>query len=108
MPYNLKETGESYEQFLKRNRKAERKAKNCLPENKQVNRIWKMERELTELLNDKDCQYWGYMNSWDSDKVSMYKHLIEDGVKFSRVRQNGYWEYYNVKEKIVFKVDSGD
>lgn len=107
MPYKLKETGESYEQFLKRNRRAESRSKDCLPENVKMFEELKMYEELTELLKKDDVVNLGWMNSWSKDSESFYKHLVESGVKFERIRQNGYWEYYNVKEKVVFKVDSG-
>ena len=107
MPYRLKDTGESYAQFLERNRNLERKAKDCLPENRKAKREWDMQEELTKLLEDKETVLMGWMNSFTPDNAALYKHLVESGVQFSRVRQNGYWEYYNVAEKVVFKVDSG-
>ena len=108
MTFSLKETGESYEDFLRRNRQLEIDAKDCLPENRQAKKEWDMHKELTELLEDKDVINLGWMNSFSSDSEAYYRNLIESGVKFKRIRQNGYWEYYNVEEKVVFKVDSGD
>ncbi len=108
MPYHLKETGESYEQFLKRNRAAESNAKDGLPENEGLRRIWEMEAELETLMNDNETVNLGWMNGWGPDEESYYKHLIDSGVKFKRIRHGSYWECYNVKEKIVFKIDSGD
>ena len=108
MPFTFKDTGESYEQWLTRNRGEERQAKKCLPENKSIRRIWDMHEELTKLLEDKEVMNLGWMNSWSKDSESYYKHLISSGVKFKKVRQSSYWEYYNVEEKVVFKVDSGD
>ena len=107
MPYKLIETGESYEQFLKRNRQVEAKAKDGLPENSGLRRVWKMEKEIEELLNDKDLVNLGWMNGWGPDEESYYKHLIDSGVKFQKIRHGSYWECYNVQEKIVFKIDSG-
>lgn len=108
MPYRLIDTGESYEQFLKRNRDVESKAKDGLPENAGLRRMWEMEAEIEALMNDSETVNLGWMNGWGPDEESYYKHLIDAGVKFQKIRHGSYWEYYNVKEKVVFKVDSGD
>lgn len=108
MPFNLKDTGESYADWLERNRNQEATAKRSLPENKQLRKAWDMETELTELMEDPDVIDLGWMNGWGPDEESYYKHLIDSGVKFKRLRQGSYWECYNVREKIVFKIDSGD
>ena len=36
MPFSFKSTGESYDQFLNRNRANEEKARHCLPENRKM------------------------------------------------------------------------
>ena len=108
MPFTFKETGESYEMWLARNRGQEIKAKEHLPENVKRFKEYEMEERIQDLLEDPQTENWGYMNAWSSDEHSMYKHLSENGVRFTKVQRNGYWLYFNEKEKITFKVDSGD
>ena len=107
MPYTFKETGESYDQWLARNRKVEILAKEHLPENVADFRRMDME-DLDMLYNDPNTELWGFMNAWNEDQHSMYKHLKEDGVEFRVVQKRGYKVYFNVEEGIIFKVDSGD
>ena len=108
MPFNLKDTGESYAEWLARNRMEEESAKESLPENKRLREEWNMEVEIEQLLNDRDVVNLGWMNGWGPDEESYYKHLVDAGVKFKKIRHGSYWECYNVQEKVVFKIDSGD
>ncbi len=57
MPFNLKETGESYADWLARNRMQEASAKESLPENKKLKEEWKMEAKIEQLLDGKAKHY---------------------------------------------------
>lgn len=107
MPYRLKETGESYAQFLKRNRDDERKAKDGLPENKEIRRAWKMEEEFERLSTDPEAQAWGYMNGWGPDEEARLAEVIAKGYKFKSFREySTVTVHYNLELKVYYRVDS--
>lgn len=109
MPFELKSTGESYDQFLKRCRKQEKMAKECLPETKFIRRIWKMENELMDLMADEDHEYLGYMNGWGDKEFDRFNSLLNDGHKFNTIHEGrGIKVRYSMTAKIIFRVDSGD
>jgi len=109
MPFELKDTGESYEQFLKRSRKQERMAKECLPENRRIRRIWKMENELMDLMADPDHEYLGYMNSWTDKEFDRFKGMLNDGHEFNTITEGrGVKVRYSMTAKVIFRLDSGD
>ena len=94
--------------WLTRNRKRESEAKDNLPENVKQFREFEMEDKIQDLLEDPKAIHLGFRNGWSSWTEEFYYAMVENGVKFTRVRRPGYWLYFNEEHKATFKVDSGD
>ena len=102
----LKETGESYDEFLTRVRGEERDAKDYLPENRLQHIQWEKEMEFEKMLEDPSTVYWGYMNGWGPLEEKRYADHLAEGVKFTQIRDMGASIYYNLELKIYFRVES--
>lgn len=109
MPFRLKDTGESYEQFLKRSRKEEKMAKDCLPENKQLRAYWDAEKELMDLMADPAYEYLGFMNGWADDDFAKLENLKKHGHKFKTIVEGpGLKVCYSLTAKVGYRIDSKD
>ena len=102
----LKETGESYDQFLTRVRNEETEAKDYMPENRLQHIEWEKEMEFETMLDDKETVYWGYMNGWGPNEERRYASHLAEGYKFKQIRDMGGSIYYNLELKVYFRVES--
>lgn len=108
MPYRLKDTGESYEQFLERSRKEERMAKKCLPENKQLRAYWDAENDLMDLMADPEYEYLGFMNNWVEPDFKKLEDLKKAGHKFRTIVEGRCLKVcFSMTAKVAYRIDSG-
>lgn len=109
MPFRLKDTGESYEQFLKRSRREEKMAKDCLPENKQLKAYWEAENELMDLMAKPGYEYLGFMNGWGDDDFAKLENLKKKGHKFKTIVEGpGLRVTYSLTAEVAYRSDSRD
>lgn len=109
MPFaeRLKNTGESYHDFLKRLRSQEDKAAKYLPENAKHQKNWDEDKgEVMSIDDFIDYESWGWMNSWPESKRIKYEKAIDDGFKFNSFKGRGYWVQYCDELRVYFRVDS--
>ena len=103
----LKETAESYDEFLNRVRSEERDAKDHLPENRLQHIEWEKEMEFEEMMQDPETVYWGYMNGWGPVEEERYRGHLDAGIKFKTIRDRSSGTiYYSPKMKVYFRVES--
>jgi len=85
VPFSLKSTGESYAEYLKRNRENESKAKHCLPENKKVRKDVKESNIFNSKLSDIKNRCFAELDVKNPKHQSEINDAIRLGVmKYSR------------------------
>lgn len=89
MPYSFKDTGESYEQFLARNRSLETKAKGHLPENKHIAKEIAMADLYKATLTDVKSRSFAEIDVNTLHGYEEVKSFYDDGLRVVEYKRIG-------------------